>query len=280
MKIGSINLYEQQQIQRPEGATGILRWWIPDAAVDARNRQSPAVLILPGGGYEHVSARESEPVALRFAARGYASFVLTYSCGPHPYPVALREAAMAMKFVRSSADGFGIDPLQIAAIGFSAGGHLCGMLGTLFDDIVVQDIGAPKEIRPNALGLCYPVAVSWGKTHDGSFQNLTFGDTQLRQRLSLEKLVREDMPPVFLWHTRQDATVPCRNTLILAAALAETQVPFAVHVYHKGPHGLSLADETAYRTAELPVVSADVLGWPESMMDFFSEQGFQIKEQE
>lgn len=281
MRIETIDLYEYFSQPRPEMAVAELTMWTHKTpAAISGDRRRPAVLILPGGGYEHVSAREAEPVALRFAARGYVAFALTYSCKPHVFPVALREAAMAMKFIRANARTMEVDPSMVAAIGFSAGGHLCGTLGTLFDDPAVADIGPAELLRPDALGLCYPVAVSWGRTHEGSFQNLTGGDEQLRSRLSLEKLVRSDMPPVFLWHTRQDGSVPCRNSILLAAALAETQVPFALHVYHRGPHGLSVADETAYKDTAVPIVSADVPGWVDSMMEFFREQGFRITDME
>lgn len=279
MRVNTVDLYEQYSYPRPERGTGELKMLLPDDPVEQR-RVHPAVLILPGGGYEHVSRREAEPVALQFTAWGYAAFILTYSCGPHPFPVALRECAMAMKWIRTHASELGVDGQHVAAIGFSAGGHLCGTLGTLYDDPAVSDIGAAQQIRPDALGLCYPVAVSWGNTHEGSFQNLTFGDEALRSRLSLEKLVREDMPPVFLWHTRQDGFVPCRNSLLMAAALAETSVPFVVHVYYEGAHGLSMADETVYPAQEVPLVSWDVPGWAETMIKFFREMGFRIREQE
>lgn len=281
MRIEVIDLYKVFSTCPPAGGQAQLKAWIPDTplAISAC-RHRPAMLILPGGGYEHVSPREAEPVALRFVSKGYVAFVLTYSCGPHPFPVALQEAAMAMKYIRSHAKQMEVNENMVAAVGFSAGGHLCGTLGTLYDDEVLKEIGTAQQIRPDALGLCYPVAVSWGKTHEGSFKNLTFGDDELRSRLSLEKLVRSDMPPVFIWHTRQDASVPCRNSLILATALAETDVPFALHIYHQGPHGLSVADETAYPAENVPQISKDVPSWVEAMMDFFREQGFQIKDSE
>lgn len=280
MRMETIDLYRAFSACSPAAAVGHLQMWLPEEPITGHLRRRPAVLILPGGGYEHVSPREAEPVALRFLARGYAAFALRYSCGPHPFPVALKEAAMAMKYIRQNAEAMSIDPSMVAAVGFSAGGHLCGMLGTLYDDAVLKDIGSSEELRPDVLGMCYPVAVSWGKTHEGSFQNLTFGDEDLRRRLSLEKLVHSDMPPVFLWHTRQDQSVPCRNSLILATALAETDVPFAMHIYNRGPHGLSVADDTAYPVGKVPPVSRDVPGWVDSMMEFFREQGFQMKESE
>ncbi len=275
MDIGIVDLYQHYNLPRPMQAVAELRLFLPAPLFPGRKR--PAVLILPGGGYEHVSEREAEPVALRFAARGYCAFVLKYSCWPHVFPQALREAAMAMSYIRQNAGEFCVDPAMVAAVGFSAGGHLAGCLGTMFDGDAVADLGAASLLRPDALGLCYPVAVAWGRTHEGSFENLSGADPQLRQQLSLEKLVRTDMPPVFLWHTSQDASVPCRNSLILAQALEEAGVPFALHIYHKGPHGLSTADEMAYPAGDLPAISRDVPGWVEAQIDFFGEQGFRIR---
>lgn len=277
----TLNLYEHRGLTIPEGAAGCLTCWIQRTSRQiSPKRRRPAVLILPGGGYSHTSAREAEPVALRFAARGYAAFVLEYSCAPHGFPTALREAAMAMVYIRQNAERFEIDPHMVAAIGFSAGGHLCGLLGSLFDAGEVADLGGGELLRPDALGLCYPVAVSWGNTHEGSFENLTRGDPGLRQRLSLEKLVRRDMPPVFLWHTRDDASVPCRNSLILAAALEEKGVDFAFHLYRKGRHGLSTADEMVYPVWGIPETSRDVALWPDAMLQFFGEIGFHITDEE
>ena len=276
-----VDLYSHFSMLPPQGAAATLQIYAPELLESVQTvRRRPAVLIIPGGGYQHVSWREAEPVALRFAARGYAAFVLTYSCHPHRFPTALREAAMAMRYIRDQALRFCVHSNMVAAIGFSAGGHLCGTLGTLFDAPEVKDLAPADMLRPDALGLCYPVAVSWGRTHEGSFRNLTGEDAQLRSRLSLEKLVRPDMPPVFLWHTRQDQSVPCRNSLILAQALEEAGVPFALHIYHQGPHGVSVADETVYPVASVPSVSADVLGWIDSMIAYFRELGFRITDLE
>lgn len=262
-------------------AGGKLTCWVQQTPVEVSSgRRKPAILILPGGGYHHTSPREAEPVALRFAARGYAAFVLHYSCAPSRFPVALREAAMAMRCIRENADAFEIDPHMVAALGFSAGGHLCGTLGTLFDGPEVADLGAPEQLRPDALGLCYPVAVAWGRTHEGSFDNLCGKDEKLRSRLSLDRLVRPDMPPVFLWHTRDDASVPCRNSLILAQALEEAGVDFALHLYRHGRHGLSTADAMAYPASDLPEVSWDVPGWLEVCVNFFEEIGLKVTDRE
>lgn len=272
-----VDLYQYYGFYMPKNAKSRMICYKMTTPVEVSpGRAKPAVLIIPGGGYEHTSTREAEPVALRFAARGYVPFVLHYSVAPCAFPVALREAAMAMRYIRENAAEFEVNLRMVAAIGFSAGGHLCGTLGTMFDSPEVADIGSGELIRPDALGLCYPVAVSWGRTHEGTFDHISGGDPKLRQRLSLERLVRPDMCPVFLWHTRDDASVSCRNSLILAQALEEAGVNFALQLYRKGRHGLSTADEMAYPVYGVPEISWDVTGWLDSMMAFFNEIGFRI----
>ena len=277
MNVTVVDLYQYFDLEKPENAESSLYCYrIETSEKISVYRRKPGVLILPGGGYGHTSPREAEPVALRFAARGYAPFVLHYSVAPCRFPVALREAAMAIRYIRENAPEYEVDPAMVAAIGFSAGGHLCGLLGSCYDSAHVADLGAAELLRPDALGLCYPVAVAWGRTHEGSFENLTGGDAALRQALSLERLVRPDMPPVFLWHTRDDAAVPCRNSLILAHAMEEAGVDFSMHIYRHGQHGLSTADEMVYPVFGVPGTSRDVAGWLDSMLCYFAEIGFRI----
>lgn len=277
----TVDLYGYNGYLRGLENGGLLSCWIQQTPVEVSSgRKRPAILILPGGGYHHTSPREAEPVALRFAALGYAAFVLRYSCAPSSFPTALREAAMAIRYIRRNAGMFEINPHMVAALGFSAGGHLCGCLGTLYDCPEVADLGTPEELRPDVLGLCYPVAVSWGRTHEGSFDNLSGDDQELRQRLSLDRLVRPDMPPAFLWHTREDASVPCRNSLILAQAMEEAGVDFVLHIYRKGKHGLSTADTMAFPAYGLPQISWDVPGWLEACVRFFGEVGLTVTDKE
>lgn len=281
MIVKTVDLYKEMARPAPENAVGRLTcYYGPTSDQISPCRRRPGVLILPGGGYFRTSAREMEPVALRFLARGYAAFVLEYSCAPHSFPVPLREAAMAMGYIRKNCEVFELDPGMLAAIGFSAGGHLCGLLGTMYDCPEVKDLGSPEVLRPDALGLNYPVAVSWGKTHADSFTNISGGDSALADRLSLDRLVRPDMPAVFLWHTRDDESVPCRNSLVLANALEQAGVDFSLHLYRHGKHGLSTADEMVYPVGGVPEISWDVPGWLDAEIRFFSEIGLKIKDLE
>ena len=281
METRTLDVYAVSGRAKPAGADGTLTcWFAPTSPRVSAGRRKPALLILPGGAYAYCSPREAEPVALRFAALGYAVFALDYSCAPFAFPTALREAAMAMRYIRAHAAEYEVDPTMVAALGFSAGGHLCGTLGTMYDAPELADLGPARSIRPDALVLCYPVAVSHGRTHAESFENVSGGSAALAARLSLDALARPDMPPVFLWHTRADDAVPCRNSLVLAEALEEAGVDFALHVYCRGPHGLSTADAMAYPADQVPAVSRDVPGWVTAAHRFLAEHGFAVTDKE
>lgn len=262
MNIVTVDLYEHFGQPKPQGAVGRLTCYLQPG--DRR----PAVLVLPGGGYSHVSDREGEPIALRLLARGFCAFVLDYAVAPLGFPVALREAAMAMAYIRRHVK------YQVAAMGFSAGGHLCGCLGMLYDCPEVRDLGSAAVLRPDALGLCYPVTISYSPTHEGSFACLCKGDEALRQRLSLDRLVREDMPPAYLWHTRNDQSVPCEGSLILAREMVRTGVDCVLHLYGSGRHGLATADLETNTAEQLQGLSADAPGWIDEFVLFLRERGF------
>jgi acetyl esterase/lipase len=207
----------------------------------------PAVLVLPGGGYGFTSDREADPIALAFLAAGFHAFVLRYSVAPHAaFPNSLCDASRAMQLIRRHAAEWGVDADKIAVCGFSAGGHLAASLGTLWNDPeVVQQSGVTDGTnRPNALILMYPVITAGLHTHGGSIQNLCAGrDVEaMRARLSCELNVGPHTPPSFLFHTFMDNAVPVENSLLFASALARADVPFELHIYPNGVHGLALAN--------------------------------------
>ena len=219
-------------------------------------RKHPAVLICPGGGYAFTSDREAEPVALSFLPHGINAFVLRYSCAPERYPVALLQAAAAMTLIRRKAEEYGVDPEKTAVLGFSAGGHLACSLGELWGEpFVTETLGLRdrREDRPNAMVLCYPVISSGALAHRGSFDVLLGENpgTELLEKVSLEKQVSTDTPPAFIWSTFDDQAVPTENSLLLAAALRKNNIPFELHIYPKGVHGLSLCGPQTAGAPEL-----------------------------
>lgn len=228
--------------------------YCPDLPVGAAETDTrPTVVICPGGAYQFTSGREGEPVALRFNALGYNVFVLDYSVAPERYPAALLELAASVAYVRKNAARYHADPGRIAVAGFSAGGHLAASLGTLWKEPVLSGtLGLDAGLfRPDALILAYPVLSAGTFTHRESLENLTGEDEAAWAPLSLENRVTSDTPPAFLWHTFPDPAVPVENSLLFADALRKNGVPFELHIFPTGGHGLSLCDEeTACGNAE------------------------------
>ena len=208
-----------------------------------------AVVVLPGGGYRSISESEAEPIALSYLARGYHAFVLRYSIGEFAaFPAPLIDASRALSIIRRNGASWGVDVNRIAVCGMSAGGHLAASLGTMWTN---KDIAAAAGIdfgenKPNALILGYPVITCemeqgpLSKMWNSAAGKLPIPDMQ--SRLSCELLVREHTPPCFIFHTFADQVVPVQHALLFSKALAEHHVPFELHVYPDGPHGLSLAN--------------------------------------
>lgn len=204
----------------------------------------PALVVVPGGGYGMCSKRESEPIAAEFLTRGFQVFVLTYLCAPQGvrYPEQLLEISAAVDYVKKHADEFSVNPDEVFAVGFSAGGHLTGNLAIEYQT-VSQKAGVELDCKPTAVGLCYPV-ISQKHGHQGSYNNLLQGytdeeKTELLKTLNLNEAVTETTPPAFIWATATDGAVPADNALRYAMALADKGVPYELHIYPDGAHGLS-----------------------------------------
>ncbi len=238
-----------------------------------KGRRFPALLVCPGGAYAYTSPREAEPVALVFLARGFNVYVLRYHCAPEArWPVPQLEASEAIRMIRSHADETMTDPTRIFICGFSAGGHLAASVGILWKragwaaTLKADD----EEIRPTGMVLCYPVVTAGEKAHRGSIENLLGPGREDVSPLSvsLEKQVGTDCVPAFIWHTRTDPSVPVENSLYLAAALAENGVPFEMHVFPRGGHGLSLATALTDSAGDGGMIDADCAVWPQMAADW------------
>ncbi|MFS0727136.1 alpha/beta hydrolase [Paenibacillus sp. 1P07SE] len=207
-----------------------------------------AVIVCPGGGYARRADHEGEPIALWLNSLGITAFVLRYRVAPYSYPWAYRDAQRAIRYVRHHATAWGLDKGKIGLLGFSAGGHLTATAGTRHDsgDPSAEDPIDRCSSRPDLIVLCYPVITMKDPyTHEGSRSN-QLGSVPTEEQiahLSNELHVGQDTPPAFLWHTSEDAGVPVENSLFFAAALSRAGVPFDLHVYDHGGHGLGLASD-------------------------------------
>jgi acetyl esterase/lipase len=241
----------------PDGAPGALGSATNDIPTltpylpDGTNATGAAMVICPGGAYTHLAAHEGNDYALWLNQHGVTGFVLKYRLGPrYHHPAMLNDAARAVRWVRAHAGEFQIDAHRVGIMGSSAGGHLAATLLTHFDagDTNAADVIERQSSRPDLGILCYPVITLGEFAHQGSRDNLLGKNPppELVENLSNERQVTTNTPPCFLWTTFEDKTVPMENTLLFAAALRKNHVPFALHVYEEGGHGMGLKDKPPF----------------------------------
>lgn len=278
MKIEQINILvtseecgHRRQSQEPADLTAYLL----DPMSQAPDRLRPAVIICPGGGYGFVSSREDQPIAVKFLGAGFQVFVLHYHVAPETYPLALMELARSVALVRSRSAEWNIDPSRIMVCGFSAGGHVAGCLGMMWNrPAVYGPLGLEaRNICPDGMILCYPVITSGEYGHQLSFERLLgeagAADPELRALVSLENQAGPHVPPTFLWQTWTDQAVPVENSLLLAQALKKAGVSLEMHLYPEGIHGLSLANsEVSDETGDCVV--AHCQGWADLAIDWIN----------
>ena len=231
-----------------------------------------SVVVCPGGGYAMRAGHEGEPIARWLNTVGVSAFVLDYRVRPYRHPIPLGDAQRAVRTVRHRAAEWRIDPKRVGILGFSAGGHLAGSAATIFDE-GNADAADPidrQPSRPDAAVLCYAVLTFGDFRHNGSMVNLLGKDPdpKLQEEMSLETRVTARTPPVFLWHTADDGAVPVENSLLFATALRKHKVPFALHVFPRGPHGIGLADGA--RGAKAP----EARQWPALFAEWLKGIGF------
>ena len=227
---------------------------------------SAAMIVCAGGAYGHLADHEGSLYAKWLNAHGIAAFVLKYRLGPqYHHPAMLQDAARALRTVRARASEWNIDPKRIGIIGSSAGGHLASTLITHFDagDTNAADPIERVSSRPNLGVLCYPViTMNEPFVHRGSKLNLlgTNPPPELVQELSSELHVTTNTPPCFIWATFEDKTVPVENSLQFAEALRKAHVPFDLHIYQKGGHGLGLGSHN-YEPEKFLPWTGDCIYW-------------------
>jgi acetyl esterase/lipase len=205
-----------------------------------------AIVICPGGGYGGLAPHEGAGYAEWLAENGVAGIVLKYRLGSKGYrhPSMLQDAQRAVRLTRAKASEWKVDVKRVGIMGSSAGGHLASTLMTHFD-AGASDSADPVErfsSRPDLGILCYAVVTMGEHTHGGSKKNLLGPEPadELVRQLSNELQVTVDTPPAFIWHTFEDKGVKLENSTQFAAALREKGVPFELHIFEKGGHGIGL----------------------------------------
>ena len=233
-----------------------------------------AVLIAPGGGYQRVvQDKEGYEVANWLTERGITAFVLFYRLPGDGWRdranVPLADAQRAMRLIRSRAAEFGVDPKRVAAMGFSAGGHLCADLTTRYGRQVYApvDTADTLDARPMLSAPIYPVvSMDRAIAHRGSRDTLLGADptNETVAEHSPDKQVTAQAPPCFLVHAEDDKTVPVANSLIFRDALKTAGVPVETHLFDKGGHGFGWGRNTVGKPVHL---------WPDLWLAWAKGQG-------
>lgn len=190
------------------------------------DKKRDLILVFPGGGYEMTSWREATPVANSFQKEGYHTAVFYYREERLIHPATHLECKVLIDKIK-------MNPLvnRVFVIGFSAGGHFAATMLVYYPKLIAGGI------------LAYPVITSDIRyRHPGSFLAL-LGDSLSKDRLdevSLEKHVTNKTPPVFLFHTMDDACVSVENSEIFLGVLRMKRVKAEAHFFASGRHGLSM----------------------------------------
>ncbi len=234
---------------------------LPNSDEVEPDRKRPVILIFPGGGFNFISFREGDPVAVKMLSSGCHAAVLEYALKPEPFPAQLLQAMKAVSVLRQNAEKYRIDPNKIIVMGFSAGGHIAASLGVFWSKpFYSNQLGLkPEDVKPNAMCLGYSVLTAGPYTHEGSMSALA-GKGNDRLTLSLELQVDSETPPAFLFHSIADSVVPVENSLLFAKQLKLYHVPFEMHLFEEGPHGMSLDDSEVYESGN-PLIGLPFSQW-------------------
>lgn len=237
-----------------------------------------SVIICPGGGYEFLATEhEGKDVAGWLNTLGVAGVVLKYRHAPkYRHPAPLDDARRAIRMVRWKSKEWGLDPGRVGVMGFSAGGHLASTLATDFREahpVPGDPINGFTE-RPDVLILIYPVVTLAADYNLKDTRENLLGPRATPAQLvglSTEGKVSARTPPTFLAHTLGDVDVPIENSLAFAAALRRHKVPFELHIFEKGPHGLGMG--TGAKQFGIPPEPA-FEPWPSLCANWLKSRGF------
>lgn len=208
-------------------------------------QKRPAMMVFPGGGYQMLSDREADPVALAYSRAGYQTFVLRYSLKDKgAWPCPLEDYENAMEIVKKNADEWGVDVNKISVVGFSAGGHLAACAATI------------AKTKPAAAVLVYPVILK--EIADLCQEGLPLPN----------EYVSPSTSPCFIASVADDKTASVDNSLMMSLALSQNGVPFETHVYSFGDHGFSTGEDWLL----LKPACARIGNWVDDSLSWLAEQ--------
>lgn len=276
MKIIEIDLYDYYHLPKEKGYQGILTCYLISKNNEiSTSRKVPAMLILPGGGYHFVSFREDEPVAIHLLNEGICAFTLKYTVDVS-YPVQVKEGLLALKFINEHTNEFNLRKERIGVMGFSAGAHLTCLISNLNGLNYLENKENINRPYLNVLG--YPVVNFTNLKTPNSFYYLTNNNEELAKTLDLKKIINNLSPKAFIFSTCDDGLVDISNTINLISLYKKYNVPFEVHIFNEGEHGMSLSNINVYHETRLNEIKKINSIWLKLLNDYFLKNDFVIKD--
>ncbi|MBO4403967.1 MAG: alpha/beta hydrolase [Treponema sp.] len=239
------------------------------------NFNGSSVVICPGGSYHHLGiVTEGRSTAKCFNEKGTASFVLWYRVAKNNwhYPAMMQDIQRMIQLIRENSSIWKTDSKRVAAIGFSAGGHLVCWAGENGNRInLLEPLGIKTEVslRPDFSIPVYPVVTMDADIgHEWSRKSLLNSDynkqSELREALCLEKNVPDDMVPTYLVACEDDPVVIYENSVRLSKALEEKNADFVFKTYPWGGHGFGMTNGKFMKTFR----------WNKDLFSWLEERGF------
>lgn len=214
------------------------------------------MIVVPGGGYDWVSFREAEPIALRYLAEGFNCFVLHYTCKTR-YPLPHIELSVLFDYIKKNAKELNVSVDHISLSGFSAGGHLISSFALVHKELEKM-LGFDEDyLKPQVLVLGYPVTSLILGTNSRTRFNISGDDEVLVNKLSVPENVTEEYPSTFIFTTEVDTCVPTEHSYMLIRELEKKGVKTKLMVFKNGDHGGSLFNRNVFN--------------PDCDFDFFKE---------
>jgi len=221
---------------------------------EAKTATGRAVIICPGGGYEHLSMKhEGHDWAQFLVGQGIAAVVLKYRMPHGRYEVPIEDAEEAIRMVRRNAKTWRIDSRQVGIMGFSAGGHLASTIAT----------HSTKDAAPCFQMLFYPViTMDPSFTHKGSHDNFIGRGSKkkLEREYSSDQQVSRVTPRAFIALSDDDHTVLPANGANYYIECYRHDVPATLHIYPTGGHGWGFKQSFPYHIEML----LDLKAWLKS----------------
>ncbi len=228
------------------------QWSIPPARarlevyppLNTPSSRVPAVIIFPGGGYGVTSFHEGCCIARNLSHKGFYAAVCMYQVAPARYPMPLFDGCRAVRIIRSMSDYLMIEKDVIVALGFSAGGHVAGLVSTehVVNSPPEDDLSSEWSSRPNLLGLVYPLISMTKDIHKISVLNFLGKsyEPKVAESLSIENRVQPDTPQSFIVHALNDQIVSVKHSFRFIQACIKQNLYPEVHILPDGGHGFGL----------------------------------------